>query len=166
MKVFPRILALYAGDYRRQSYGALFLWLLFFTGVLVFALVCIARLDFQDVYAVKGQVIRVEQEQKEIRVEIPPSRASQIKPGNTVMVLDNEQQLIESLISKVEAFKVNTLQAKASAVKAQTSRPGPSLVAYINCSNCRLVFSQEVELHIISQKSSVFEMFKNRFIKE
>jgi len=151
MKIFPRILALYAGDYRRQSYGGIFAWLLVFTAVLVCALVYIARLDFQDAYAATGQVIRAGQEQNTIRVTIPPSRAEQIKPGNAVVVIDNQQQAVAGAIAQI---------------KAQQTSGEPFLAALIECSGCRLVLSQEVELHIIIQNTSVFEMFKKSFIKE
>ncbi|WDE04633.1 hypothetical protein SG34_025430 [Thalassomonas viridans] len=151
MKVFPRILALYAGDYRRQSYGDIFFWLLFFTAVLVCALIYIARLDFQDVYAAKGQVIRAEQEQKTIRMAIPPSRAEQIESGNAVVVIDNQQQAVTGVIADI---------------KAQQTNGESSLAAYVECSDCRVVLSQEVELHIIIRNTSVFEMFKKSFIKE
>ncbi|WDE11124.1 hypothetical protein [Thalassomonas haliotis] len=151
MKIFPRILALYAGDYKRQSHGDIFFWLLLFTAILIFALVYIARLDFQDVYAAKGQVIRVKHQQKDIRVEIPPSRASQIQAGNRVIVIDNQHHSVTSVIS--------TLAAE------ETER-GPYLAAYVSCSDCLLVFSQEVQLHIITRQSSVLDMFTNSFFKE
>lgn len=151
MKIFPKILDLYAGDYQRQSHGDIFLWLLLFTAVLISALVYIARLDFQDVYAVQGQVVRASHQQKDIQVEIPASRASQIREGNTVIVVDNEHHSITSTIS---------------ALTAKESERGPYLAAYVSCSDCQLIFSQEVQLHIITRQSSVLDMFKNSFFKE
>lgn len=151
MKIFPRILALYAGDYQRQRYGQMIIWILLVTTILFAAIVYVVQIDFQEVFIEKGQVVNSEDQQYVIAFDIPASWATRVRAGNLVIFIDNANNTIDTLITQVEQKNVSdTIQ----------------LFGRIKCKSCQLVPSQWVELHIVTRKSSILDMFKHTFTKE
>ena len=143
MKILPKILALYVGDYQRQRYGKIFVWMLLISLAFLLLIAVVAQTEFQEVLYKKGQVVSVENQQNSIAFDIPSHWVTKVKSGNTVVLIDNDSKTVNAIITQIKRKKNSDIQ----------------LVGLVSCDECQLVFSQWVELHIITGEISVLDMF-------
>lgn len=150
MKIFPKILALYTGDYQRQRYGRIFVWILLISLIFLVSIAAVVQINFQEVLHKKGQVVNADSQQRGIVFDIPPHWVTKVKAGNSVVLTDNDFNTISATISNVVRKNIESIQ----------------LVGHVSCDDCQLVLSQWVALHIVTGESSVLDMFMETFNKE
>jgi hypothetical protein len=150
MKIFPKILTLYSEDYKRQRYGKAFVWMLLISLIFLVSIAVIAQIEFQQVLYKKGQVISADSQVKEIVFDISPLWVTKVRAGNSVVLIDNDLNTVNATISNVERESVESIQ----------------LIGHIDCDDCQLILSQWVVLHIVTDETSMFDMFMETFHKE